>query len=515
MSERRAVVTQSEMRPPRLEDVQSRRRQLYRLLLLVLVLIGAGVVLLSLAERLLGREPPAWLSPDVLRVGFVVLAVAFALYVREKERALDRVERALIEERVLSTALSSRVTELTAISRAGRAVASTLSLEDVLELILRSAQELLGSTEGSVMLFDERKTSLRIAAAVGLSEDASRQAIPVGEGVAGWVAEFREAVILRGDVSDERFRRFVPKDRSVLSAMSAPLYARSEPVGVLNVSVSDGDREYTEHDLRALTVFAEHAAIAIANARLYQRERDASERLAEVDSRRREFLAVVTHDLKSPLTSIMGYVRLLRQLGEAATVEQAREFNRVIEKQARRMLDMIEQLLMTTSLEEGATVLSRELLDLPAIVGEEVAAFAGVLGDRTIDVRIPQALPTVYGDRSAIEHILANLLDNAVKYSPDGSAIEMEVEAAPEEIRLSVANRGSGIPEDILPMVFERFRRGDGGASEGSVGLGLFIVRSLTQGHGGRVWAENRDGGGPRLTFTLPLRRAADRPSGS
>jgi two-component system, OmpR family, sensor histidine kinase KdpD len=506
----RAVVTESEVRAPRLEDVQSRRRQLFRLLLLVLVLVGAGVVLLSIAERLLGQEPPQWLSPDVLRVAFVLLAVVFALYVREKERALERIERALIEERVLSTALASRVTELTAISQAGRAVASTLSLGDVLQLILRSAQDLLGATEGSVMLFDDGKTTLRIAASVGLSPEAAREAISVGEGVAGWVAEFREAVILRGDVSDPRFRRFVPKDREVRSAMSAPLYARSEPVGVLNVSVSDGERAYSEHDLRALTVFAEHAAIAIANAGLFERERAASERLAEVDARRREFLAVVTHDLKSPLTSIVGYVRLLKQLGENATVEQAKEFNRIIEKQAARMLDMIEQLLMATSLEEGARVLSREPLDLRAVVGEEVAAFAGVLGDRVIDMRMPEDLPAVYGDRSAIEHILANLLDNAVKYSPDGTAIEVEAEAAPEEVRISVANAGKGIPDDMLPAVFERYKRGDGEAREGSVGLGLFIVRSLTQGHGGRVWAENRGEGGTRITFTLPLRREGE-----
>lgn len=510
MSER-AVVTESEVPAPRLEEIQSRRRQLFRLLLLVLVLVGAGVVLLSIAERLLGQEPPQWLSPDVLRVAFVLLAVVFALYVREKERALERIERALIEERVLSTALANRVTELTAISQAGRAVASTLSLEDVLQLILRSAQDLLGATEGSVMLFDDGKTTLRIASSVGLSADAAQQTISVGEGVAGWVAEFREAVILRGDVSDPRFRRFVPKDRAVRSAMSAPLYARSEPVGVLNVSVSEGDRAYTEHDLRALSVFAEHAAIAIANARLFEGERAASERLAEVDARRREFLAVVTHDLKSPLTSIMGYVRLLKQLGENATVDQAREFNRVIEKQAARMLDMIEQLLLATSLEEGARVLSREPLDLRALVGEEVAAFAGVLGDRVIDMRIPDDLPTAYGDRSAIEHILANLLDNAVKYSPDGTAIEVEAEAAPDEVRISVANGGKGIPDEVLPSVFDRYKRGDVVAHEGSVGLGLFIVRSLTQGHGGRVWAENRDGGGTRITFTLPLRRDGDR----
>jgi K+-sensing histidine kinase KdpD len=504
------VVTLGEVRTPELEDVQHRRRQLFALLLLVFVLVAGGLVLLAVASDFLG-EPLPFVNVDVIRIGFVLLAVAFALYVREKERALNRVERALIEERVLSAALENRVREMTTILRAGRAVASTLSLQDVLQLILLSAQELLGATEGSVMLFDEEKKKLRISAAVGLSDDAANREISVGEGVAGWVAEFREAVILRGDVTDPRFRRFVPKDRNVRSAMSAPLWARAEPVGVLNVSVSDGQREYTEHDLRALTVFAEHAAIAINNARLYQREREASTRLAELDIRRREFLAVVSHDMKAPLTSILGYSRLLRDLGQKASEDQTREFTDIIEKQARRMLQMIEQLLMATSVEQGAPVLAREPLELERIVREEVTAFGGVLAGRPVEVTVAEELPIVYGDRSAVEHILANLLDNAVKYSEEGSPIDVGIAAADEEARISVADRGPGIPEEHLASVFDRYQRAEGSLSGTGVGLGLFIVRSLTQGHGGRVWAENREGGGASVTFTLPLRREGSR----
>jgi two-component system sensor histidine kinase KdpD len=258
-------------------------------------------------------------------------------------------------------------------------------------------------------------------------------------------------------------------------------------------------------------VFAEHAAIAINNARLYQREREASTRLADLDIRRREFLAVVSHDLKAPLTSILGYSRLLRDLGQKASEDQTREFTDIIEKQARRMLQMIEQLLMATSVEQGAPVLAREPLELERIVREELTAFGGVLGGRPVEVKVGQELPIVYGDRSAVEHILANLLDNAVKYSEEGSPIDVGIEAADEEVRISVADRGPGIPEEHLANVFDRYQRAEGSVFGTGVGLGLFIVRSLTQGHGGRVWAENRQGGGAAVTFTLPLRREGDR----
>ena len=507
MTKQRAVVTLREADPVDLERVQHRRRQLFVLLILVFVLFTAVLVLLSYAsEVFLGWEFP--LDLDVLRVSLALLAIALCVYVWDKERRLGHTEHALIEERVLSAALENRVRELNAILRAGRAVASTLSLDDVLDLILHSAKELLGATEGSVMLFDEDKEVLRVAAAVGLSEDVKKSEIPVGEGVAGWVAEFREGVVLSGDVIDPRFRHFIPKGRDVRSAMSAPLYARADPVGVLNVSVSSGDREYTEHDLRALTVFAEHAAIAINNARVFKSEREAASKLVELDERRREFLALVTHDLKAPLTSVLGYVRLLTELGESATPDQSRQFLEIIDRQGRRMFDMIEQLVMATSLEDGAPILNREPLDLRALLRDQMSMFEGPLDGRVLDLEVPADMPTVYGDRAAIEHIVGNLLDNAAKYSPDGTPIEVRVIPEDEEVRISVADRGPGIAPELLPRVFERYRRAQGHGSEGSVGLGLFIVRTLAQGHGGRVWAENRDDGGTELTFTLPLRRA-------
>jgi K+-sensing histidine kinase KdpD len=500
------VLTLGEVRGPKLEQIRRRRKQLFMLLLLVFILVTGSVVIFSYASEVFAGRELEFLNLNVFRASIVLLAIAVSLYVWEKERALGRAERALIEERVLSAALEHRVREMAAILRAGRAVASTLSLDDVLELILHTAQELLGATEGSVMLFDSEKQHLRIAASVGLDEDAKRQIIPIGEGVAGWVAEFREAVVLTGDVRDPRFRRFIPKDRPVRSAMSAPLYARAEPVGVLNVSVSTGEREYTEHDLRALTVFAEHAAIAINNARLFERERDASARLAELDTRRREFLAVVTHDLKAPLTSILGYVRLLHDLSDST--EEHRQFSAIIERQGHRMLEMIEQLVMATNLEEGAPVLRRQPLDLRQLLDDQVAAFGAVLAGRPMQIDVPAEMPLVYGDRSAVEHIVANLLDNAAKYSAAGTPIDVAVEPQEAEVLISVSDRGRGIPAEMVDDIFERYGRVEGQGGDGaSVGLGLFIVRSLAHGHGGRVWAENREGGGARITFTLPLRR--------
>lgn len=489
--------------PASLEAVASRRRQLFGLLLLVAVLVAAGVVAFSYASNVFIDRALGFLDLETLRLAFVALAVAFALYGWEKERALSGLERRLIEQAVVAEALSARLHDVTAISRAGRAVASALSLEDALNLILASAQDLLGAAAGSVMLLDRDRRELRVAAEVGLGDEIPT-VVRVDESVAGWVADFREPVLLRGDNIPPRFRAFVPSDGSVRWAMSAPLYARGEPVGVINVSVSEGDREYGEHEVRTLTVFAEYAAIAIANAHLFQRQREAARRLEEADVRRRRFLAIVTHDLKGPLTAVLGYTRLLRDMGDAVTSEQRREFTEVVEVQGNRMLEMLDELILAAGAEDGAPVLSQEPLDLRALVEDSVAAFRGVLGDREVIIRIPEEMGGVAGDPSAVKHMLANLLDNAAKYSPPRAPIEVAVDDEDGEVRVSVADRGEGIPSHLLGQVFDQYHRADGDLGEGGYGLGLFILRSLAEGQGGRAWAENDPRGGARVGFALP-----------
>jgi two-component system, OmpR family, sensor histidine kinase KdpD len=501
------VTTLTEVNVPQLHEVQWRRRSLTVLLLVVFLSSVAGLALFwFVSER--SQDVPAVLTSGAFQLVFAALALAFTVYIFLRERSLSRIERALIEERVLSAALSNRVHELSALSHAGRAAAAVLPLGDVLEAIVQSVQELLGATEVSIMLLDPESKELRLASSVGLRSEAAKGTSMLGEGVAGWVLERREPMLLRGPVTDPRFRSFVQKDRDVRSAMSAPLVAAGEPVGVLNVSVSAGRREYTLHDLRALTVCAEHSAIAIANARLYELEKESAASLAELDLKRRDFLATMTHDMKTPLTSILGYVKLLRG-AHSLSAEEVKKFTDVVDRQGRRLLEMIEQILVAARLEEAAPTLSRQELDLRQIVEDEVAAFRGVLGGRVINMKMPADVPTTYGDPSAVEHIVANLLDNAVKYSPDGAGILVAVEPAPGEVRVSVTDSGPGIPEEDLTKVFERYHQAGESEASGSVGLGLFIVRSLTQAHGGRVWAENAPTGGAKITFTLPLRSEA------
>lgn len=502
----RSVLTLREAKPQDLQAVQQRRRQLNALLLVVFILVVAGLTLFSFASELRGRSLDV-LGSDTIRITFVGVSVAFALYAFWRERRLARTERALIDERVLSASLSNRLHELSALTReAGGTVA--LSLDGVCRVILESARELLGATESSVMLQEPETRTLQIIASMGIDPEVARGAtIQLGESVAGWVAESLEPVLLQGPVKDPRFRDVVPKDREVRSAISVPLRAGGQPLGVLNVSQSNGGPDYTEHHLRALAVFADQAAIAMENARLFEREKEASDQLAELDQKRRDFLATITHDLKTPLTSILGYVKLLQRMGDNIGSEQAQKFTEIIERQGKRILEMVEQLVVASRFEDSSPPqLAREPLDLRDIVQEQVLAARGMVGERRLDVHMPAEVPTPFGDRSAIEHMLSNLLENAVKYSPEGTEIDVDVETYPGEVRVSVTDEGDGIAEKDLPQIFERYRRATASGNPGSVGLGLFIVRSMATAHGGKAWAENIPGKGARVSFSLPVR---------
>ncbi len=252
---------------PTLEAVDRRRSQLWTLAFAGLVSLAAAVALLTSGNgHYLG-----FANRVGFRVGTVVLVVALAAYVIEKERHLRRLATLLVDERVLAAALSNRLKELAMLYEAGKAMNSVLVVDDVLQLILSSAFELLGAASGSVMLL-EGSDDLVVVCEVG-NASARGVRVKLGDGIAGRVATEREPLLVQGTASRRRGVK-------VQSAVCVPLLHRTQLLGVLNLNGAT-DRVYSEHDLRAVSLFAEHAAIAVANARLYESERALSAKLSE------------------------------------------------------------------------------------------------------------------------------------------------------------------------------------------------------------------------------------------
>ncbi len=273
---------------PTLEAVDRRRSQLWTVAFAALVCLAAAVALLtSRAGHHLG-----FANGFGFRIGTVVLVVGLAAYVTEKERHLRRLAKLLVDERVLGAALSNRLKELAMLYEAGKAMNSVLVVDEVLQLILSSAFDLLGASSGSIMLAED-EGDLVVVCRAG---NASGVPIELGGGIASRVARDREPLLVQGTVSEKGHQESE-------SAVCVPLMHRGQVLGVINLIGAAG-HVYSEYDLRAVSLFAEHAAIAVANARLYEAERTLSAQLSHQ----------VVHD---PLTGAANRVLISDRLAHA------------------------------------------------------------------------------------------------------------------------------------------------------------------------------------------------------
>jgi putative methionine-R-sulfoxide reductase with GAF domain len=254
-----------DFRTPSLEAVERRRLRLWVVTTAVIAAVAAGVMVLA---RPAGPSS-SMLTEPLLRLAVFVLAIGFCIYAVEKESRLGRATRMLTDERVLTAALTNRLHEASLLLDAGRAMNSVLDLPELLETVLRSACELLDANGGSIMLVEGDEL---VTLCVRGRQEAVGAHLKLGEGVAGHVALRREPVLIEGYVDPTEFPGLADRDPYVESAMSLPLIHRDEAVGVLNVNAAAG-YAFTEYDLRAVAVFAEQAASAVANARLYEAER--------------------------------------------------------------------------------------------------------------------------------------------------------------------------------------------------------------------------------------------------
>jgi signal transduction histidine kinase len=237
-----------------------------------------------------------------------------------------------------------------------------------------------------------------------------------------------------------------------------------------------------------------------------EQARATSERLVESDRIRGDAIASVTHQLKTPLTSLLGYATILRKRSDTLSAEQRDEFIGVIEDQGQRILHLIENLLQSTRVEAALGRMQRVQFDIGNMV-RAVAREMATGRQRKIEVHVPAEELELFADPAAMEHVITNLLDNALKYSDPTTSVRAEVFEGENEVLLTVADEGMGIQPDELPSIFERFQQTSNARGHSSVGLGLYIVHSLVSAQGGRVWADSEVGKGTTFTVALPQRR--------
>ena len=484
-----------EFATPTLEAVEKRRVQLWLLSIVLMLGVTAIITAGSLFPRWVDEVGfnQAWFAGVQFRLLILTLTLGFGAYVFEKERHLRRLTRLLVDERVLTVALSNRLADVSALLEAGKAINSVLELDAVLHIILNSATSLLQAGGGSIMLANvDQEIGLEELRSVCVhgNDGAIGAVVRYDEGIAGRVARTWEPLLISGTVGT----RATPLE----SAMCVPLLHRGQFLGVLNLN-GGGRRRFTEYDLRALSLFAEQAAAAVANARLYEIERQHVAELVESETRKSQFLAAVSHDLRTPLTSLTGCTKMLQRAD--LTDSQRGELTAMIERQSGRLTRMIEDLLTAARLEAEKPP-ELELTDLTAVFRELASEY--LIAGRPVTFTVPETLP-VLGRADGLRRIFTNLLDNAFKHgAPPVSVTACDFDEA--SVVIEVRDSGAGIPAEDRERVFERFTRLDANRQVPGIGLGLSIVQGLVVGYGGSVWVAAPADGGEGTSIKARLR---------
>jgi two-component system sensor histidine kinase KdpD len=285
-------------------------------------------------------------------------------------------------------------------------------------------------------------------------------------------------------------------------ALYVPLLASGGIVGVLGLIPTPRDRFDSIEQRRQLDAFTGQLALAMERALLAE-QTESARREVEAEQLRNSLLSSVSHDLRTPLAVITGAASTLLQRAPRVDEATAQDLTSTILEESERLNRLIRNLLDMTRLESGAVNVNKEWLALEEVVGAALARMEQRLDGRDVKVSIPKDLPLVPFDMVLIEQVLINLLENAAKYSK--GLVELSANASACEVVVELADRGPGIPEGQESRVFEKFQRAGREGSPGGVGLGLTICRAILAAHGGRIWAQNRAGGGAAFRFALPI----------
>ena len=287
-------------------------------------------------------------------------------------------------------------------------------------------------------------------------------------------------------------------------ALYLPLRGSHSTVGVLSVHSLHHQILWEPEQLHLLETFANQTAVAVERATLGN-EAERGRVQIEAERLRNTLLSSVSHDLRTPLASITGAASSLRDDGDVLARTTRRELVETILEEGERLNRLVANLLEMTRLESGRVEVIKEWQPVEEVIGAALARLEAQLDHHPILTHLPQELLLVPFDSVLIEQVLVNLLENAAKYTPANSAIEISAARNSNSVTMAVADQGAGLPPGDEQRVFDKFYRGLRRGQPNGVGLGLSICQAIVTAHGGQIWAENRPGGGARFAFTLPL----------
>ena len=382
-------------------------------------------------------------------------------------------------EAAASAQREQRTASLYALSRE---LAASKRVEDIAEIAVRQLGDAFGSSAALLVPDTEHRRVLMLPAS-SLEIDQPEQ------NVADWVW------------ANQRAAGFSTETFGSARAMYLPLLASRGRVGVLAVTAELAGRLSNPETEQHLAAFANQIASAIERSEL-AREAQLAQIQMQTEQMRSSLLSSVSHDLRTPLAVMTGAASTL--LEDSIDASTRRELTESILLEAQRLNSLVRNLLDMTRLEGGALRVKKEWQPLEEVVGSALNRLEEALFGRHVLTELPDDLPHVPLDAVLIEQVLVNLLENALKYTPAGSPLEIRARTLPHAVEISVADRGPGIALADQSRIFDKFYRVSG-AQGGGAGLGLAICRGIVMAHGGKLFVENRAGGGAEFKFQLPI----------
>jgi signal transduction histidine kinase len=385
----------------------------------------------------------------------------------------------------------SALERMTRLLEVSAALSTTMTPDQVADVVVHMGLSVLGARSGALLTMDDERQDyvlLECSATDGEPPRSRRLPLDADEPVV--------ACARAGAPSESQ------------DVICWPLLIRGHPIGALALELPAG--ETLDDERRALLeATADQCAQALERARLYAIEQVRREELERSNRLKDDFLGIVSHELRTPLSAILGWARMLKRgiVGSPQARERALD---AIERNATLQARLVDDLLDVSRIVSGKLELETSAVDLASIIDAALDSVRPTLLAKGLEVDLTLAAEgvSVLGDVRRLQQVAWNLLSNAIKFTPGGGRIEVRLERAGRVARLRVRDSGIGIPLDVLPHVFERFKQADGSATRahGGLGLGLSIVRHVIEAHGGSVEAFSEgEGLGAELTVELPL----------
>jgi signal transduction histidine kinase len=492
-------------------DVFIRRSVTYLLLsgIVVALFFGFGTALSLGLQEFTGQSS---------RIATVVSTILIIMLFNPLRTRIDRtIDRRFFRERYEYSAT---------IRKASSILVSIIDLNQLLHQLLDTVTDAIKIERGLIMLKSADREEFKVVATDGHEKSQPLMLLPAAHPFLRHLEDAKKAVQIN-DV--EELHEFEDERALHLEAMAGlgivlaiPVLYERRLIGLLGLSEKKSGAWYSSEDMELLSTLMMQTAISIENARKVRElkkmiELEASYReLKKIDELKDNFLSMVSHDLRTPMTSIKGYVTLLNAKAGTLSEERQKHYTSIVMNECDRLTRLINDLLDLQRFEAGRMQLDFKDVDLAEITRSAAASFRGAAIAGRIDLReeLPPREVMVSADADRLAQVVSNLLSNALKFSPEESTVIVSMEIVSEDgvrsARVWVKDNGPGIPEDQQAKLFDKFQQVEGlvrGREQGS-GLGLALVREIVNEHGGEVGVDSEPGRGSAFYFTIKLKES-------